>query len=89
MTKQILAEVDAGRFGNAFAFCVLLLLIVVSAAAGVLAQDAFAPARANLVDDFLAHIGEHLTTQPSDALALAETGTLTVCQPARCIRAGR
>ena len=30
MTKQILAEVDAGRFGNAFAFCVLLLLIVVS-----------------------------------------------------------
>lgn len=30
MTKQILAEVDAGRFGNAFAFCVLLLVIVVS-----------------------------------------------------------
>ncbi|QIK71871.1 iron ABC transporter permease [Propioniciclava coleopterorum] len=30
MTKQILAEVDAGRFGNAFAFCVLLLLIVVT-----------------------------------------------------------
>lgn len=30
MTKQILAEVDAGRFGNAFAFCTLLLLIVVS-----------------------------------------------------------
>jgi iron(III) transport system permease protein len=28
MTKQILAEVDAGRFGNAFAFCTLLLLIV-------------------------------------------------------------
>ena len=30
MTKQILAEVDAGRFGNAFAFCTLLLLIVVA-----------------------------------------------------------
>ena len=28
MTKQILAEVDAGRFGNAFAFCTILLLIV-------------------------------------------------------------
>ena len=51
---------------------------ITAAAAGVLAQDAFAPARANLIDDFLAHIGEHLTTQPSDALALAETGTLTV-----------
>ena len=51
---------------------------ITAAAAGVLAQDACAPARANLVDDFLAHIGEHLTTQPSDALALAETGTLTV-----------
>ena len=30
MTKQILAEVDAGRFGNAFAFCTLLLLIVLA-----------------------------------------------------------
>lgn len=30
MTQQILAEVDAGRFGNAFAFCTLLLLIVVA-----------------------------------------------------------
>jgi iron(III) transport system permease protein len=30
MTKQILAEVDAGRFGNAFAFCTLLLAIVLS-----------------------------------------------------------
>lgn len=28
MTKQILSEVDAGRFGNAFAFCTLLILIV-------------------------------------------------------------
>lgn len=30
MTKQILAEVDAGRFGNAFAFCVVLLVIVLA-----------------------------------------------------------
>ena len=30
MTKQILAEVDAGRFGNAFAFCTLLLAIVLA-----------------------------------------------------------
>ena len=30
MTKQILSEVDAGRFGNAFAFCTLLLGIVLS-----------------------------------------------------------
>lgn len=30
ITKQILAEVDAGRFGNAFAFCTLLLIIVVA-----------------------------------------------------------
>ena len=30
MTKQILAEVDAGRFGNAFAFCTLLLATVVT-----------------------------------------------------------
>ena len=51
---------------------------ITAAAAGVMAQDAFAPARANLIDNFLVHIGEHLTTQPSDALALAETGTLTV-----------
>ena len=28
MTSQILAEVDAGRFGNAFAFCTILILIV-------------------------------------------------------------
>ena len=51
---------------------------ITAATAGVLAQDAFAPARAALVDDFVANIGAHLTTQPSDALALAETGTLTV-----------
>ena len=51
---------------------------ITAATAGVLAQDAFAPARAALVDDFIANIGTHLTTQPSDALALAETGTLTV-----------
>ena len=51
---------------------------ITAATAGVLAQDAFAPARAALVDEFVANIGAHLTTQPSDALALAETGTLTV-----------
>ncbi|MDY5589268.1 MAG: iron ABC transporter permease [Arcanobacterium sp.] len=28
MTSQILAEVDAGRFGNAFAFCTVLIVIV-------------------------------------------------------------
>ena len=28
MTSQILAEVDAGRFGNAFAFCTILIIIV-------------------------------------------------------------
>lgn len=44
----------------------------------MLTQDAFAPARAALVDEFVANIGAHLTTQPSDALTLAETGTLTV-----------
>ena len=50
---------------------------ITAATAGVLAQDAFAPARAALVDEFVANIGAHLTTQPSDALTLAETGTLT------------
>ncbi|WP_196717148.1 ABC transporter permease [Actinomyces trachealis] len=30
MTSQILSEVDAGRFGNAFAFCVILIIIVLS-----------------------------------------------------------
>lgn len=30
MTSQILAEVDAGRFGNAFAYCAILVLIVLS-----------------------------------------------------------
>ena len=66
------------RFRPASGMSVAAIGRITAAAAGVLAQDAFAPARANLVDDFLAHIGEHLTTQPSDALALAETGTLTV-----------
>lgn len=28
MTSQILAEVDAGRFGNAFAYCTVLIMIV-------------------------------------------------------------
>jgi iron(III) transport system permease protein len=30
MTAQILNEVDAGRFGNAFAYCVILILIVLT-----------------------------------------------------------
>lgn len=30
MTSQILAEVDAGRFGNAFAYCVVLMVIVLT-----------------------------------------------------------
>lgn len=30
MTSQILAEVDAGRFGNAFAYCAILVVIVLS-----------------------------------------------------------
>ncbi len=30
MTQRILAEVDSGRFGNAFAFCTLLIFIVLS-----------------------------------------------------------
>ncbi|MGO3033168.1 MAG: ABC transporter permease [Microbacterium gubbeenense] len=30
MTSQILAEVDAGRFGNAFAYCALLVTIVLA-----------------------------------------------------------
>ena len=36
---------------------------ITAATAGVLAQDAFAPARAALVDEFVANIGAHLTTQ--------------------------
>jgi iron(III) transport system permease protein len=35
MTAQILNEVENGRFGNAFAYCVILILIVL-AAIGVL-----------------------------------------------------
>lgn len=30
MTSQILAEVDSGRFGNAFAYCAILIVIVLS-----------------------------------------------------------
>lgn len=30
MTSQILSEVDAGRFGNAFAYCTILIVIVIS-----------------------------------------------------------
>ena len=41
MTSQILAEVDAGRFGNAFAFCTILILIVmvVTGAMNLLVKD--------------------------------------------------
>ncbi|RAX22318.1 MULTISPECIES: iron ABC transporter permease [unclassified Actinomyces] len=35
MTSQILAEVDAGRFGNAFAFCTILILIVMTVIGGL------------------------------------------------------
>ncbi len=35
MTAQILNEVDAGRFGNAFAYCVLLILIVLAVIEGL------------------------------------------------------
>lgn len=35
MTSQILAEVDAGRFGNAFAYCTLLMIIVLTFIGGV------------------------------------------------------
>ncbi|HBX80239.1 MAG TPA: iron transporter permease, partial [Propionibacteriaceae bacterium] len=30
MTSQILSEVDAGRFGNAFAYCTVLITIVLA-----------------------------------------------------------
>lgn len=35
MTSQILAEVDAGRFGNAFAFCTILIVIVMAVIGGI------------------------------------------------------
>ncbi len=35
MTAQILNEVDAGRFGNAFAYCVILILIVLGVIGGL------------------------------------------------------
>jgi len=35
MTAQILNEVDAGRFGNAFAYCVILILIVLFVIGGL------------------------------------------------------
>lgn len=35
MTAQILNEVDAGRFGNAFAYCVILILIVLTVIGGL------------------------------------------------------
>ncbi|NMX10970.1 ABC transporter permease [Mobiluncus mulieris] len=35
MTSQILSEVDAGRFGNAFAFCTILIVIVMTVIGGI------------------------------------------------------
>lgn len=35
MTSQILSEVDAGRFGNAFAFCTILIVIVMAVIGGI------------------------------------------------------
>jgi hypothetical protein len=31
MTSQILGEVDGGRFGNAFAYCCVMIIIVLTA----------------------------------------------------------
>jgi iron(III) transport system permease protein len=41
MTSQILDEVDAGRFGNAFAYCTVLILmvLVILGAASLLLQQ--------------------------------------------------
>lgn len=46
MTSQILAEVDAGRFGNAFAYCVILMLIVLTLIGIVQLVNRLAPRRA-------------------------------------------
>lgn len=45
MTSQILAEVDAGRFGNAFAYCVVLMAIVLSLIGIVQLVNKLAPRR--------------------------------------------
>ena len=46
MTSQILAEVDAGRFGNAFAYCVVLMMIVLTLIGIVQLINRIAPRRA-------------------------------------------
>jgi iron(III) transport system permease protein len=46
MTSQILSEVDAGRFGNAFAYCLVLMAIVIVGMSFMrLAVKAFEPRR--------------------------------------------
>lgn len=48
MTSQILAEVDAGRFGNAFAYCVVLMAIVLTLIGLVQLINRIAPRRARV-----------------------------------------
>ncbi|WP_235498616.1 ABC transporter permease [Arthrobacter sp. Leaf234] len=49
MTSQILSEVDSGRFGNAFAYCTILIAIVLGVIGlmNLLIRDRRAPARVN------------------------------------------
>lgn len=49
MTSQILSEVDAGRFGNAFAYCTILIAIVLGVIGlmNLLIRDRSAPTRLN------------------------------------------
>lgn len=48
MTSQILAEVDAGRFGNAFAYCVVLMAIVLTLIGLVQLINRIAPRKARV-----------------------------------------
>ncbi|KNC18566.1 iron transporter permease [Arthrobacter sp. RIT-PI-e] len=49
MTSQILSEVDSGRFGNAFAYCTILIAIVLGVIGlmNLLIRDRRAPTRVN------------------------------------------
>ncbi|KAD3455978.1 ABC transporter permease subunit [Arthrobacter yangruifuii] len=49
MTSQILSEVDSGRFGNAFAYCTILIAIVLGVIGlmNLLIRDRSAPTRLN------------------------------------------
>lgn len=49
MTSQILSEVDSGRFGNAFAYCTILIAIVLGVIGlmNLLIRDRRSPARVN------------------------------------------